>query len=112
MVSDITKHPIRKTRCCLTWNNQYFEIDVYPFSTTHAIVEIELTNENDEIVCQDFLHVVCELTDDERYKNAALANTLTFDMTGINLEEPETPSDTPWTCGTGHQEMPKMDARR
>lgn len=104
MDADITKHPIRKTRYCLTWNNQYFEIDVYPFSKTHAIVEIELTNENDEIAFPDFLNVVCEVTDDERYKNAALAKTLTFDMTGINMEEPEKPSNSQWTYETGHQE--------
>lgn len=101
MEADITKHPIRKTRYCLTWKNQYFEIDVYPFSKTHAIVEIELTNENDEIVFPDFLQVICEVTDDKRYKNAALAETLTFDLAGIDMSESD---DAQWVYETGRDE--------
>jgi CYTH domain-containing protein len=84
MDADITKHSIRKTRYCLTWNNQYFEIDVYPFDKKHAIVEIELTSEDDTIEFPDFLRVICEVTNNDAYKNASLAETLTFDMTGID----------------------------
>lgn len=29
MEADTTKRPIRKTRYCLTYENQYFEIDIY-----------------------------------------------------------------------------------
>ena len=32
---------IRKTRYCLTYKNQYFEIDIYPFWNDKAILEIE-----------------------------------------------------------------------
>lgn len=101
MDADITKYPIRKTRYCLTWQNQYFEIDVYPFSTTHAIVEIELTNENDEIVFPDFINVVCEVTNDEKYKNVSLAKTLAFDMTNIIAEES---TEIKWVYETGREE--------
>ena len=31
MNADTTKRQIRKDRYCMTYNNQYFEIDVYPF---------------------------------------------------------------------------------
>ena len=49
MDADPACRPIRKTRYCLTYDNQYFEIDVYPFWEHQAIVEIELNDENCEI---------------------------------------------------------------
>ena len=101
MDADITKHPIRKTRYCLTWNNQYFEIDVYPFDKNHAIVEIELTNENDEIEFPDFLNVICEVTDNDAYKNASLAKTLAFDMSGIHMDDS---TESKWVYETGREE--------
>ena len=101
MDADITKHPIRKTRYCLTWNNQYFEIDVYPFDKKHAIVEIELTNENDEIEFPDFLNVICEVTDNDAYKNASLAKTLAFDMSGIDMDDS---TESKWVYETGREE--------
>ena len=67
--------PIRKTRYCLTYDNQYFEIDVYPFWDDRAIVEIELREENEAIRFPKQLRVLREVTQDERYKNASLAKT-------------------------------------
>ena len=73
MDSDPNCRPIRKTRYCLTHDNQYFEIDVYPFWQDKAIVEIELNNENSEIRFPELLKVIKEVTGDEAYKNASLA---------------------------------------
>lgn len=73
MDADTTKHQIRKTRYCLTYNNCYLELDVYPFWTDKAILEIELSNENDEISIPDEIKVIKEVTDDENFKNASLA---------------------------------------
>lgn len=73
MEADTSRHPIRKTRYCLTYDGQYFEIDVYPFWDDRAIVEIELRNENDEVAMPPQFDVVKEVTDDPSYKNAALA---------------------------------------
>lgn len=73
MDADTTKHQIRKTRYCLTYKGQYFEIDIYPFWSNQAIVEIELLNETEEIQIPEFLKVIKEVTDDEAYKNSALA---------------------------------------
>ena len=73
MEADSTKRQIRKTRYCLTYENQYFEIDVYPFWNDKAIVEIELSNENTEIIFPDQIQVIKEVTEDESYKNASLA---------------------------------------
>lgn len=73
MEADPALHPIRKTRYCLTWLNQYFEIDVYPFWDDKAILEIELSDENQEIRFPGKLRIIREVTEDESYKNHALA---------------------------------------
>ena len=76
MDADTTRRQIRKTRYCLTYENQYFEIDVYPFWDDKAIAEIELSDENAVIAFPDEIRVIKEVTDDEAYKNASLASTL------------------------------------
>ena len=73
MEADTTKRQIRKTRYCLTYENQYFEIDVYPFWKDKAIVELELSDENTPISFPKQLRVIREVTEDEAYKNASLA---------------------------------------
>ncbi len=73
MEADTTRRQIRKTRYCLTYQSQYFEIDVYPFWSDQAIVEIELNDENTPIHFPKQLSVIREVTADERYKNASLA---------------------------------------
>ena len=73
MDADTTKRQIRKTRYCLTYKNQYFEIDVYPFWKDRAIVEIELSDENTPIIFPEGIRVIREVTDDPDYKNASLA---------------------------------------
>ena len=73
MDADPTRRPIRKDRYCLADGNQYFEIDVYPFWSDQAIMEIELSDPNEEIRFPEMLHVIREVTEDERYKNSSLA---------------------------------------
>ena len=73
MDADTTRRQIRKDRYCLTYENQYFEIDVYPFWKDKAIAEIELSEENAEIKFPEQIKVLKEVTDDESYKNASLA---------------------------------------
>lgn len=73
MNADTTRRQIRKDRYCLTYENQYFEIDVYPFWNDKAIAEIELSDENAEIKFPEQIKVIKEVTDDDSYKNASLA---------------------------------------
>jgi CYTH domain-containing protein len=73
MDADPNRRSIRKTRYCLTFENQYFEIDVYPFWKDKAVVELELADESAQIRFPGFLSVIREVTDDENYKNASLA---------------------------------------
>ena len=73
MEADPERRPIRKTRYCLTYDGQYFEIDLYPFWDDQAIVEIELSDENADVRFPKEIQIIREVTDDESYKNASLA---------------------------------------
>lgn len=76
MESDNKLHTIHKTRYCLSENNQYFEIDIYPEWDNQAIMEIELSSEDDPIKVPDFIKVIKEVTDDEKYKNYEMAKEM------------------------------------
>lgn len=73
MQTDPTRRPIRKDRYCLTDGNQYFEIDIYPFWNDKAIMEIELSDPNEEIRFPEMIRVIKEVTEDAAYKNYNLA---------------------------------------
>lgn len=76
MDADNTLHTIHKTRYCLSWNSQYFEIDIYPEWNNQAIMEIELSSENEEIKIPDFIKTLKEVTEDENYKNYKMAEVM------------------------------------
>lgn len=73
MEADPSRRPIRKTRYCLTYENQYFEIDLYPFWEEEALMEIELASETAPVKLPPFLKILREVTGEEAYTNAALA---------------------------------------
>ncbi len=72
--ADRTKKTIHKTRYCLSYANQYFEIDIYSFWKKHAILEIEVRDESEEIIFPEQIQVIREVTGDRAYKNASLAS--------------------------------------
>ena len=76
MDADNNLHTIRKTRYCLSENNQYFEIDVYPEWNNQAIMEIELNSEDEKINIPDYIKVIKEVTDDNKYKNYQMAKQM------------------------------------
>lgn len=76
MDADTSKHQIRKTRYCLMYENQYFEIDIYPFWQNQAILEIELNDENAPILFPEEISLIKEVTADNTYKNASLAKEI------------------------------------
>jgi len=67
---------IKKDRYCFLHNNQHFEVDIYPFWDTHAILELELHDERQTIDFPPQLQVVFEVTDDPRFKTRALAQSI------------------------------------
>ena len=74
--ADNKLHTIHKTRYCLTENNQYFEIDVYPEWDKEAIMEIELSSEDEKIKSPESIKIIKEVTNDEKYKNINMAKTM------------------------------------
>ena len=76
MEADNRLHSIHKTRYCLVDNNQYFEIDIYPEWDNQAIMEIELSKEEQEIQIPKFIKIIKEVTDDESYKNYKMAKEM------------------------------------
>ena len=64
---------IRKTRYCFTYNELYFELDLYSLWRHQAIVEVETNNGTGRIQFPDFVKVQQELTGLAEYKNASLA---------------------------------------
>ena len=76
MEADNRLHTIHKERYCLSENNQYFEIDVYPEWDNQAIMEIELSSEDEEIKTPDSIKIIKEVTDDDTYKNYSMAKEM------------------------------------
>ena len=73
MEADPARRPIRKTRYCLTENNCYYEIDVYPEWKKQAILEVELRTTDQEIIFPQDIKVIREVTADKTYGNHSLA---------------------------------------
>lgn len=73
---DTSLRPIRKVRYCFVYKNLYFELDVYPFWNKQAILEIELSSEDQSIELPDFIKVVREVTEDDSYKNYQIAREI------------------------------------
>ena len=78
-VSDPERIPIKKTRYAFSHDSHLIEIDIYPFWSDRAILEIELASEAEEYSIPPFISVIKNVTDDSRYKNARLAKEIVFD---------------------------------
>ncbi len=75
--------PVTKRRICFSYLEQLFEMDIYPFSSDLAILEIELDNISQEITFPDYIKVIKEVSDDKRYSNAELSKAGTFPSDAI-----------------------------
>ena len=76
MDADTSLRQIRKNRYCLTENNLYFEIDVYPFWQHQAILEVQLNDAGQQVIFPDYLSVIRDVTNLDVYKNHSLARTV------------------------------------
>lgn len=71
--ADSTRHVIEKTRHCFAYDGRIWELDVFPFWTDRAFLEIELTGEDERFALPPGIRLIREVTDDPRYTNAALS---------------------------------------
>lgn len=73
---DINRRTIYKRRYVLPYGSYKLEIDIYPFWKQTAILEVELSREDEEVDFPRFLHILREVSDEKRFKNRALARVV------------------------------------
>lgn len=71
--ADTNKKPIKKTRYCIVYKGKCFELDIYPFWTDQAILEIELDNINETIEIPPEIEIIRDVTGDKSFSNCRLA---------------------------------------
>ncbi len=76
---------IRKTRWCLPAGTHTAEVDIYPFWSNTAVVEVELSSEDEAFVLPGILSVIREVTGERRFLNRDMAVELL--STGKVMEE-------------------------
>lgn len=64
---------ISKDRYCIVYDNTYYELDVYPFWTDKATLEIELLSESQPYSLPPFSKLIREVSYEPEYRNLALA---------------------------------------
>ena len=64
---------ISKDRYCIAYDSTYYELDVYPFWTDKATLEIELLSEEQAYIIPPFTKVIREVTFEQEYRNLYLA---------------------------------------
>lgn len=67
---------IEKDRYCLMHGGVYYEIDVFPFWTKQAYMEVELLSQSDPVIIPDFITLIREITYDPAYKNSSLCRNI------------------------------------
>ena len=77
--ADPDKKTIVKTRYCIPFGKHTVEIDLYPFWSDRAILEVELASEDEEFSIPSYIRVIKEVSDDARYKNTKLAKSVPMD---------------------------------
>ena len=82
--ADPARNPVRKTRYKIPGGEIVWEIDVYPFWSDRAILEIELPDEKTEAPLPPFVTIYRDVSGDKRYKNASLAKSIPVDV--IDME--------------------------
>ncbi len=76
---------IEKTRYCVSKNGFVYEIDIYPFWKSQAVMEVEL--ENEEIVPPPLegVEIIKDVTLDKNYSNFALSKAIPEESYEVNL---------------------------
>ena len=70
---------IFKTRVRVPDGDHVWEVDLYPFWDDRAILEVELSSEDESFTIPSAFEVICEVTEDKRYTNRAMAKQIPQD---------------------------------
>ena len=74
--ADPARRVIKKIRYLYPYEGQCFEIDVFPFWTDRALMELELESEGQRINLPPAIEVIRDVTSDRRYTNSAIAREI------------------------------------
>ena len=70
---------IEKTRVRIPDGEHVWEVDLFPFWDDRALLEIELSREDEEFSVPPAFEVIREVTEDRRYTNRAIAKQIPND---------------------------------
>lgn len=71
--ADLNLAIITKERYRISYEGHIFEVDIYPQWSDKAIMEVELTDENESFAIPDFVQVIKEVTGKPEFSNYGLA---------------------------------------
>ena len=77
--ADPARNTIRKVRWCFSYEGQEFELDIFPFWSDRAYLELEIADEGQEIRLPPWIRLIREVTADARYTNASLSLEIPYD---------------------------------
>ena len=77
--ADPARRTILKTRFIYDYDDQPFEIDVFPFWDDRALMELELHDETQTLRLPPDIGIVREVTFDSRYTNSAIAREIPWE---------------------------------
>ena len=64
---------IQKVRYRIPYEQHLMEIDIYPFWSHQAVLEVEISMENESVSLPPWVEVLRDVTGEKAYKNVALA---------------------------------------
>lgn len=70
--ADPKSKPIVKKRICFVYKNRCFKVDVFDFSTTHALMEVDC-GLHESVETPDFIKIIREVTGNPLYRNYNLS---------------------------------------
>ena len=70
---------IQKTRWRIPYEGHTLEVDRFPFWADRALLEVELGSEEEAVALPDWVKLIREVTEDERYTNRALASSVPYE---------------------------------
>lgn len=74
--ADTTLHQVVKKRVCFVYDNNFYELDLYPRDEMFALLELETNLPNDEVALPTCLTVAKEVSDDVAFRNRSIAKRL------------------------------------
>lgn len=74
--ADPDRQTITKTRYKYPFMNKVLEIDIFPFWSDRAFLEIELKSENENFSIPPFIEIIKEVTPKPQYTNYSLAKQI------------------------------------